>query len=360
MNVPLINKRIEPLDWLRAILAVSIMLFHLKSWSNQTQDSSHILTRLAFGGVSMFFVLSGLCITLIYQNLILDKKQIFQFYISRLIRIWPLFWVVSILALLLSFLNNEKINQDWETLFFNFTTLYGFTSSIKTFVTGGWTIGNEIVFYLITPFIISLYNYKKKLGNLFFGITLLLGLYYSFYVFKSTQSLDNQWSIFIKPVNQLSLFTMGIAIYYNFTNITINSKIIYGLLFISVIMFCCLPFKGDEINIVSGIGRLIYITIYFIIVLCFYKLPLKLPSHLNTILIRIGTATFGIYLLHPIIKGYSIYFIKLFFSNSTPNYNHPIINLFVIICTIFLSIISYYFFELRIIKIGKAFFMKRS
>ncbi|HOY69302.1 MAG TPA: hypothetical protein PLZ85_00405 [Methylotenera sp.] len=52
--------RLDSLDWLRGLLAFSIMIYHLTSWEISPLESSHLLGRLGIYGVSMFFLLSGL------------------------------------------------------------------------------------------------------------------------------------------------------------------------------------------------------------------------------------------------------------------------------------------------------------
>ena len=349
------QNRIESIDWLRAILAISIVIYHLISWTNFNFNSSHILSRIAIGGVSMFFIISGLCLSIIYEKININNSEIFQFYYSRILRIWPLFWLVAILTLILSHLNNTKIDQSIPSIVLNFTTLFSLFSSTKTFVTGSWTIGNEIVFYLFTPFILVTYRYKKIIGNIIFLISLFIGIYFSMFKLDSSKNLDDQWTFFIHPLNNLFLFILGIAMYNNFKKTNLHPIIIYSILIFSSLIFCFLPLGGDNINIVTGLGRSIFIILYFLIVFSVYKFPLK-SNEINLKFIeKIGVATYGIYLLHPIIKGYSMYFIRLFIAKNI-NYNHPIINIIIIITTIILSILSYKYIEIKIIKIGKSVF----
>ena len=57
--------RIESLDWLRGLMAVSIMIYHLTGGLFFTLDSSSVLGRLGVYGVSVFFVLSGLSMAVV-------------------------------------------------------------------------------------------------------------------------------------------------------------------------------------------------------------------------------------------------------------------------------------------------------
>ncbi len=63
--------RIESLDWLRGLMAIAIMFYHLTSWHITPLDSSSVLGRLGIYGVSVFFILSGLSMAVVYSNFIL-------------------------------------------------------------------------------------------------------------------------------------------------------------------------------------------------------------------------------------------------------------------------------------------------
>ena len=349
----IISDRIDSLDWLRGLMAMSVMIYHLISWNNVYQDSSNLMSRLAIGGVSIFFILSGLCISIVYKNFALKTSTCIQFYLTRIFRIWPLLWAVTFLLILLQFLSVGEINYSFKDIVLNISTLFGFVKPSGTFITGAWSIGNEMVYYAFTPFVIYLYKCRLYLGNLFLLITLGISLYFAFFILNSQQNLDKQWEQYINPLNNFCLFVLGVAMYFNFNKIEINSKINLTLLVISLILFIYLPFKGDQINLVSGIGRIVFIILYFLIVFCFYKMKNRLPFYLNRLLYTIGLVTFGIYMLHPIVKGYTTFFIKLWFNSYNINHSHPLIIVFVCILTILISTLSYFYFEIRIIQIGK-------
>lgn len=81
-----LNDRLEPLDWLRGLMALSIMLYHFGPW----HDAAHPIGRLGIYGVSIFFILSGLSMAIAYDRYICDVPSSVSFFIRRLFRIWPL------------------------------------------------------------------------------------------------------------------------------------------------------------------------------------------------------------------------------------------------------------------------------
>ncbi len=342
------SSRIETLDWLRGLMALSIMFYHLIYWIFFPLDASNPLGRLGIYGVSIFFILSGLSMAIVYNNYIDSFQKSISFFLRRIFRIWPLLWIVCILVIAPEILKTGNCN--WNLLFLNLTTLFGFISPTSYIPTGAWSIGNEMVYYALTPLILFLYNYKKWLGNAFFILCLSLGLLFSFYLLDPNVSLLNpkQWAIYVNPFNNLFLYVMGIAIYYNFKNTNISTNLNLLLLVIAISLFCLLPFKGNQISIITGIGRIVFIILSFIIVLCFYKLNIRLPKTLNKTLETFGIATYGIYLIHPVVYLYANRLLeKIHLKNDLLLFST------IVIITVLGAIFSYRFFELPLIKIGK-------
>lgn len=340
------NSRIETLDWLRGLMALSIMFYHLTIWIIYPLDSSNTLGRLGIYGVSIFFVLSGLSMAVVYNVYINSIKTSINFYVRRIFRIWPLLWIVCILAIIPQIVRVGT--YDWNHLFLNVTTLFGFIKPSASIAVGAWSIGNEMVYYALTPLIFYLYNYKKWVGNVFFLASLSVGMVFAFNLLTPNMTLSEQWELYVNPFNNLYLYVMGIAIYYNFRDININSMLNIALLILAVSLFCALPFEGNQISIVSGSGRVIFTVLSFIIVLCFYKLRIQLPDILGNTLETFGIATYGVYLIHPIVYLYAKFFLKEVNMNSG-----VLLFSIVAVLTIVMSIFSYKLFELRLVKIGK-------
>ena len=85
-------KRIESLDYLRGLMALSVMIYHYISWGAGPIGSEHLLGKLGIYAVSMFYILSGLSLGLVYYGRITSASDIGSFMIKRVFRIFPLFW----------------------------------------------------------------------------------------------------------------------------------------------------------------------------------------------------------------------------------------------------------------------------
>jgi exopolysaccharide production protein ExoZ len=327
-------------------MALSIMFYHLTIWLIMPLNSTSVLGRFGVYGVSIFFVLSGLSMAIVYNSYLISIKNSFYFYIRRIFRIWPLLWVVCILTIIPTIIKTGSF--PYKSIILNFTTLFGFVKPTAYIATGSWSIGNEMVYYSLTPLIFFLYAKRKWAGNLFFYISLVIGLIFAFFILNPQQKLSDQWSNYVNPFNNLFLYIMGIFIYYNFKDVNIKPFINKFLLMIATLLFFFLPFKGDQISVLTGFGRLIYILLSFIIVLCFYKLNTNLPDFLTKILGAFGEATYGVYLIHPVIFTY----VKYILGNAGLT-NNIFLFFIVITLTILISIFSYKYFEVPLIKLGK-------
>jgi exopolysaccharide production protein ExoZ len=342
MEVNLKKQRIETLDWLRGLMALSIMYYHITGWNLVPLDSTNSLGRIGVYGVSIFFVLSGLSMAIVYNSYIKNIATSINFFIRRIFRIWPLLWVVCFFIFIQQYLTGIHI---WKQLFVNITTLFGFYKPTAYMATGAWSIGNEMVYYALTPLVFCLYNYKKWAGNVFLLVCFFVGLFFAFFLLDPLRTLSDQWAIYVNPFNNLFLYVMGIGMFYNFKDVNVETKINSMALVITVLLFCFLPFEGDQIVIVAGIGRIVFVLLSLSIVFCFYKMKIKLPSLLSYSLELLGLATYGVYLIHPIV-----YFS---FFNLIEIKNDLLAFVVVPLLTIIISIISYKIFELKFITLGK-------
>src|SRR5690348_15214555 len=86
------SRHIPALDGLRGIAVLSVMLYHCFPF---------LITKLGWAGVDLFFVLSGFLIT----GILLDSKAKPNYYknfiVRRVLRIFPLYYFVLALMLLL-------------------------------------------------------------------------------------------------------------------------------------------------------------------------------------------------------------------------------------------------------------------
>jgi exopolysaccharide production protein ExoZ len=259
--MPSAPHRLEPLDWLRGLMALSIMLYHLGGKDN----AASLLGRLGIYGVSIFFILSGLSMAIAYGRYIDDLKSAGAFWIRRLFRIWPLLWLAVALVAIPAFFAGHPYSESMIAL--NLTTLFGFVAPEKYINQGAWSIGNEMVYYLLTPALIPIFRRSLVVGNLLTVLSTLLACMFAFRLLNPAVSLSEQWGIYINPMNNLFLYCAGIALYYNFSALSVPSAWSVPLLGLALLGFAFYPASGDQISLVVGINRIAMSMISIFIVL---------------------------------------------------------------------------------------------
>lgn len=340
------KQRIGTLDYLRGLMALAIMFYHLISWKVNILNSNTFLGRLGIYGVSIFFILSGLSMAIVYNKFIDNIRTSIYFFVRRIFRIWPLLWVACMLQISILYFQNQSFSI--KILILNMTTLFGFIKPGAYICTGAWSIGNEMVYYALTPLVIFLFNKKKLFGNLVFLFSVLVGMIFSLILLNNNKTLAEQWIIYINPFNNFFLYNSGIFIYYNLKDIKFNELANNVLLVVSILLFILIPIQGDPINIVTGFPRVIFVVLSLIIVICFWKSQTKLPKFISKPLETFGLVTYGVYILHPIVNTYISIILNRVGIKSIS------IQIFLIITiTIISSLFIYYCFESKFINIGK-------
>lgn len=340
--------RLESLDWLRGLLALSIMVYHLTCWNFREPDASEVVGRLGIYGVSMFFTLSGLSMAVVYHAYIQDLRTSQLFFVRRIFRIWPLLWAaVAVVTLGNVVLKKEFV--DLGLVFLNITTLFGFVNPGAYINTGAWSIGNEMVYYALTPLFLAAYNRNCWLGNFVTIITAAIALYFGFAVLDRTQTLASQWQAYIHPLNNLIFYCGGIALFYNARQVSLSLPAALSLISASILAFVTWPVDGDLITTVTGLDRIAFFVITTALVFGFYKLTGHPHRLIARPLATFGVATYGIYLLHPIIHSV----VKLLASQVTLDVSPWITSAATVAMTIVAAIVSYERLESPAISLGK-------
>lgn len=299
--------RIASLDYLRGLLAVSVMVYHYASWSGVELGAATVLGRLGVYAVSTFYILSGLSLGLVYRGRINGRGDVFAFVIKRVFRIFPLYWLTLCLAIALALVHSLTSGQayapDGWRLFLNFSLLFGFVEPTAYLTTGAWSIGNEMVFYALFPLILWVAEKSRWAFTVLLSLTIGIGFLFAYVWLDSSIPLADQWSVYINPFNQLLLFVAGIALAYMQPAQTTKGRFIGALMLLTACaVFAALPATGDQIVLVTGAMRLVFFALCVMAVGGIYLSRLSLRGG-GMILSFLGEGCYSIYLLHPVVAG---------------------------------------------------------
>ena len=162
------NPRFPLFDGLRAVAALSVVVYHAGYFSRANEGEAGVspyLARLNVG-VAVFFVISGF---LLYRPLLAARSgdgppvRLRDYARRRFLRIVPAYWVaLTVLALFLGL--PDMFSSRWWAY-------YGFAQdySHRTVLYGigpAWSLGCEVVFYALLPFLsLALARLSQRWGR---------------------------------------------------------------------------------------------------------------------------------------------------------------------------------------------------
>lgn len=139
--------RLEFLDAIRGLAAVAVMLGHfLEPISTRYTIWEHEVFRPGEFGVVLFFITSGFIIPASLER----HGAVGRFWVGRMFRLYPLYWVCIIAAFVLHQTGHFGLPADWEgakSWLLNMTMVQNFVAGPQA-LGNAWTLAYEMVFYL--------------------------------------------------------------------------------------------------------------------------------------------------------------------------------------------------------------------
>ena len=351
------------LNELRAFAALAVVFHHIELYKdfmniNSLYDVSiakSFIENLGKKGVYLFFVLSGFLITylLLEEKLVTGKISVSKFYSRRILRIWPLYFIIlGVGFFLLPFVHNTFPSFFETQTFFNEridNLVYGknlllflfFFSNIALSVFGmvagasqSWSVSVEEQFYFIWPWIIKFFS------NILWIVLLLIIIVMSVINYKINSFVSFPFlQAFLASFNIDFMAIGGIIaiVYRNYKDIVqkvVTNKVLIVLVFVSVIFHLLYPISHVTLGLSFGLLILIFIE---------NNVKIKLFSEL-------GKWSYGIYMYHPMVMYFSFALVDKMDITSFVGRNLAYYVLIIGI-TISMSYFSYKYIELYFLKL---------
>lgn len=359
------------LNGLRFFAAFVVILHHLHQflllYGDKNSWHNPIIHSIGNLGVKLFFVLSGFLITylLLSEEFFEKKISIKDFYIRRILRIWPLYFIILILGFFVLpefeiFQFSElttKLNSSFyfylllSILFMPNLVLDGYGVVVPC-ASQSWSVGVEEQFYLIWPVLMKLI--KNRMQLLLGVIVTYCTLEYWFLDYmKDNLYWNNKLQIFRYFFGTFSISSMAIGGIFAFWLFEKKSKIlklinnnvtftIALLVTISMIYFSVsFEFLTSEI----------YSVLFGILILNFASNQSIKSVFEFEPLMFLGKISYGLYMYHPIAIVLAIaLFRKLYLLDF-----QFLLLVVSVLFTVILATISYYIIEIKFIKYKKLF-----
>lgn len=364
------------LDGLRAIAACAVVFHHIEFYKYRDGVSSlfdfpfskFFIFHLGENGVFLFFVLSGFLIT----YLLLDEKERFnkislkKFYLRRICRIWPLYFLILIVSFwLLPFMTKHisifsaspyyfsQVTDETNYSAKSFILFICFLPNVallvyNKFIVGCsqlWSIGIEEQFYLFWPLLIILFS-KKQIKGVFLIIILFFG--FTDYSFNPLLKIINKTF----PFQHMAIGSLGAVFYKYHKEKVINilqKKLFYYLILLAIFLLLFVKITDHFYQ------NLLLSFLFMSLILITINSNFRLLNH--SLILYLGKVSYGIYMYHFLAMYFIIPAANKYLLENLYLYNLFIYTL-VFLLTIILSHFSFKYFETFFLRMKEKKFIR--
>lgn len=322
-------------------------------------------------GVIFFFVLSGFLITfLLYREFDQEGKiAIGGFYMRRILRIWPLYFLIFLLGFFVlphsklfyvpeqseAFASNFMGNF-WCYVAFLPNLAYSLYMAVPN-IGQSWSIGVEEQFYLLWPLIISLSGKSLK-PLIWFTVILIFGK--MAFILITSGSADSgvlaaKKFLAMSKLECMSIGGIGAWILYH------GKERILNLIFNKFFQALCL---FGVIGVLYLLPPALQDGAYLIYAICFLVVIMNVAGNERSLIrsssgvwVFLGNISYGIYMYHLMIITLVLHLLMMagFSGKGAPWYFHLFAYVFSIALTIGVAYISYRYFEKPWIRLKHRF-----
>ncbi len=321
-------EKIANIQVMRGLAALAVTFFHVAGTQKKEGFDTWVFSPFrdwGSWGVDLFFIISGyVMVVSLHRN----TQSPRQFLIKRFIRIYPLYFSLTVLFCSIAIVTPRLFSSfsfefDWFVASLTMTSgLLGFGEPI---LGQGWTLEFEALFYLLIAVVIFFRQNKRLefltslllLGLCLFGVnTLILEFCFGMLVARFREEVEklHHFRLLIIWLGVISLLLQS-SYMFEWIPRFISSGIPCLLLFLGFTLIK--PIKNKSLLYLGEISYSIYLTQFFIIPACFKFF--KVGSQSEIFSDARGIAAIGLiigssYFTHKFIEIKSAIFLKKVFK----------------------------------------------
>lgn len=356
-----------PLDVVRFIAAMMVLIAHSYDHWTEVPGIARLLSHAdgsptwwaakvkgvvgsLNAGVDLFFLLSGFLITylLLAEREKYGRIDIKSFYMRRVLRIWPLYYICVGLAPVLTYYYQEPAPDLLKHALFlgNFNIMHHGWSS--TAVNHLWSICIEEHFYLVWPLMVALVP-ARRLPEVFSVVILgsfLTRFYYFYFVPYSWMSLYLNTFCRWDTLAIGSLFAY--AYYYRLLAPRVPRSIRVMVYLAAALLFVNDTYGNWDTIFLAAAKKYVYlVAIAFALGNMLFNPDAMLKWRRQTIFHYFGKISYGIYMYHG--------FIILLINKQFPWFHDRFFLGWVMVFTLIVSAVSYELIEKPLLRLKKSF-----
>ncbi|TSJ38600.1 acyltransferase [Mucilaginibacter corticis] len=290
----------------------------------------------------------------------------------RFFRIAPLYYLAGLFYILVVVFNNYvSFQSKWYPiihlspikLIANFTFLNGiYLPAIDYLPPGGWSVGDEMLFYLAIPLLFSKITSLKKAFLILTGsiiVSFIVQTLLYFFIIKYTHYswvTVRGWQFYFWLPNQFPVFCFGILLFFIISSDKIKYK--EWMICLSIVLIVLLSFYNYQLTFPKVLIQREYL---YSAAFCFFAFSLSktklrfLVSPVN----KFGKVSFSMYLIHFVVIDVIWQAFKLIFHDGVnSDINFIIVYGLTIFITYLISQITYRYIERKGISKGETYIEK--
>jgi len=381
-NEKVIHNHYPGLDGLRAIAVIMVFFQHYG-------NGKAFIFGWGWTGVDIFFVLSGFLITGILFDSRHQANKYLNFYMRRTLRIFPLYYFLWALFLILSpfvhwewdwrwatwpgyfgnyarfiFLNHAENVYQFDRLTFgaNVTKWFGFP--VHLYIGHFWSLCVEEQFYLIWPLLIYKIGNRKSLIKICTVVIITMPFIRWLIVATASSKLLELELLYRSMPTRIDALLIGglLALLIRGPQkellFRLRHWMIFGGLFLLIITYLTItnllkvPYTGSATNWISIFGFTLIDICAAGVLLETIKANGLLEKILSIKLLRnFGIITYGFYVYHDLLHDFYAYFANRFFPENA----FPATLIIAFSCTWIIAVLSFWIIEMPMLKF-KAYF----
>ena len=298
--------RLRFLDTARALAVLYVLVFHVAGiWSLEYPKQLTQIMQSGGSGVVLFFIISGFSLCLTMDRHLDSPSPMWSYSIARIFRILPLYYLLLVLTIWRDAAFRDMVHDPAKILSSAFLVFNLKPEFAMGIVWASWTIGVEMIFYAIFPFLhLWLNNTQKKVAALITVSWITYGVAI-FVIPNLAEGVQRSFSYMNFPRN-LAIFLAGMVAYdaYRYLDRTLTSnRTSWGIMisaagFSMIAAFVILTRLTWGKTLFVDLG-LIQAVSYCVLVLGFSLLPHRLIG--NRVTDFYSKVCYSAYLWHPMI-----------------------------------------------------------